>query len=879
MDVEQQVLEGRQVRAVAGRGHVLGEHHGHVRVEVEAGVQAQVAVLLAGQAREADGLVEVREVVAHGDGRGREHDVAHLGQPALRQVGTHVELLGDEALRGDAAIGAGELRGVDVALVGSGAHQADAGEQIAQEARGLPQVGGELRCLGREGRGSVGQQAHGLVEGVLASAARVADGSPLGCLSDRGVDPQRHEVVAALARAGQGQQLVDGHEEVGHAHGRARDGRGRLGEKPHEQRGALERGALGDDRVQDAGPLAAQQLEGGAGLVAADLDGPLAAGLGLEGVGLVDDPAADGRQDLAVGGDVAQEQRVVGDDDVRAAGAAAGAVEQALVGEVRASAAQALAGLGGEHRAGDVAPANAQGVEVAVGRLRRERAGDGDGGEHVGSHGVVRAPVVGHGGKGELLSHGAVHAVQARVVVVALEAREGEAAGQGRGESGQLVRDELVGERVGLGGDAHGDVVALGVEDRGQQVGDGLADAGAGLDGAVGAVGERGRDLAGHGDLLGAALQALVHARHGAVGGERGLHLFGGGGAHGVEVGGVGALAGVEVAGQGRAVRLEREVLAGVGQRRHVRDDGTERPVDLRVHVGELPEQAGWQVRQAQEQDAPHAAEGVDVVGGAVGHRAAAEGGRHVREAVRQEARQRDAREREAVDPDVRDLAAARDALDEGAVERGVVGQDGRAADELGEGGDGLGGRGGARHVDVVDVGEERDLGRNGPTRVDEGLEALDHVTAAQARSGDLDELAVLEREARGLRVEDDDVLLERAERAREGALREGAVPLGDRCGRAGEQQLLQRGCVLLHALAPPLRGVDGVFDEARAQLGERDAAVAESGSRLSAVIPGMVLVSRMTGSPSAVTMKSLREQPEQPRARWARTARCWALA
>ena len=60
------------------------------------------------------GVVKVREVVTHGDRRRGKDDALHLGQPAPREVGTHVYLLGTELLLADTALGAGELRRVDV---------------------------------------------------------------------------------------------------------------------------------------------------------------------------------------------------------------------------------------------------------------------------------------------------------------------------------------------------------------------------------------------------------------------------------------------------------------------------------------------------------------------------------------------------------------------------------------------------------------------------------------------------------------------------------------------------------------------------------------------------------------------------------------------
>ena len=113
---------------------------------------------------------------------------------------------------------------------------------------------------------------------------------------------------------------------------------------------------------------------------------------------------------------------------------------------------------------------NAARVQVAVGRLAGIRVAHRERGQHIGAHRVVRAPVPLSRGDGQVLAGRAVHPVQAGVVVVALQAVELEAAGKRRRERGQLMADELVGERVRLCGDAHRHVVALGEQRHGQEV-------------------------------------------------------------------------------------------------------------------------------------------------------------------------------------------------------------------------------------------------------------------------------------------------------------------------------------------------------------------------------------------------------------------------
>lgn len=145
-------------------------------------------------------------------------------------------------------------------------------------------------------------------------------------------------------------------------------------------------------------------------------------------------------------------------------------------------------------------------------------------------------------------------------------------------------------------------------------------------------------------------------------------------------------------------------------------------------------EQGLRQVEKAQEEDAPHAAQCVHVVTGAMRHRGAPKGLGHVGEAVRREAWQGDAGEGERVDPGVRHVGPAGHALDEGAVEGGVVREDWCAARELGERRNGLARGGGVGDVGVADARELLDLRGDGTLGMHEGLEALHDLAAAEAR-------------------------------------------------------------------------------------------------------------------------------------------------
>ena len=421
-------------------------------------------------------------------------------------------------------------------------------------------------------------------------------------------------------------------------------------------------------------------------------------------------------------------------------------------------------------------------------------------------------------------------------MVIALEAVEREATGQDAGERGQLVRDELVGQGVGLGRDAHGQVVALGEEDLGEQVRDRLAHAGTGFDGAVGRRGERVSHLGGHCHLFGSSLILPIHPRHGTAGEELLLDLRSRRHVKGRLS--LGRVLSWRVVGLGEEVvprRLEREVPRALGNG-EVREHGPERPVHVLVHVGERAEKPFREVGEATEDDSPHATEGIDVVGRPVRHRVAAERLGHVGEPVGRETRKGDARERKRVNPGVGHLAPTSNRLDEGAVERGVVCEHGHAADELRESRYGVLWIRCICDVEVRDAGETRNgVGYRSPG-VHEGLVARRHGPARESRRRYLDELAVLEGEARGLGVEDHDVVLEQTEVGRPRPLRKRQVFDPHALGRPWQQERLELGLVVAHLCGAAVgHGLPEVFrvlfervlDEARAELGELDAAMA----------------------------------------------------
>ncbi len=105
--------------------------------------------------------------------------------------------------------------------------------------------------------------------------------------------------------------------------------------------------------------------------------------------------------------------------------------------------------------------------------------------------------------------------VAAEIVGAALHVADAQAAQQ-RFEKRNVAEEELILQRLGAGGDDD----ALAGAQRGQQVGEGLAGAGAGLDDQVAALGEGALDGLGHLELAGAVLVGQRRTRENAAGRE-----------------------------------------------------------------------------------------------------------------------------------------------------------------------------------------------------------------------------------------------------------------------------------------------------------------------------------------------------------------------
>ena len=164
----------------------------------------------------------------------------------------------------------------------------------------------------------------------------------------------------------------------------------------------------------------------------------------------------------------------------------------------------------------------------------------------------------------------------------------------------------------------------------------------------------------------------------------------------------------------------------------------------------------------------------------------------HVLQLVRGEPGQRDSREREGVNPQVAYVVAARYALDERAVKRGVMREDGSPRDKVRKLGHGLAWRRRIRNVKVGDVRQRLDVLGYGHSRIDERPKRVDDLATAQASGGNLRQLALGERQARRLGVENHDVILDQAELLRLCSLGKRAVRRLHLRRRVGQENLPQ---------------------------------------------------------------------------------------
>lgn len=249
-----------------------------------------------------------------------------------------------------------------------------------------------------------------------------------------------------------------------------------------------------------------------------DGDTDVARGDLLDGVGLVEDNEIVGEEVAAVVvaelpvAEESEEEGVVDNDDIGGEDGGAGALVEAIVGG---------AGLGGA----DAALAAHERPDLGVGfRGEVREAAVGGGAGPIAEAGEFRGLCAGDKFRGVL--ERSVEALGAEVVLAALDEHVLEVAPEQAAGDRKVLVEELFLEVDGVCADNHLGAAVEGVDDAGHEVGEALADTGAGLDDQVAASGECGCDGGGHLALLGAKLEVLGLGEA-AARPKKGLHRSG----------------------------------------------------------------------------------------------------------------------------------------------------------------------------------------------------------------------------------------------------------------------------------------------------------------------------------------------------------------
>ena len=528
---------GEQGETVVGAEGVEGG--GEAVHLAEAGAQEEGAalgleeVLLDGR----DGGVEKVELFLAGFGEVGFDEEANLGGV----IEGAAQLEGLEAIEAEA--GGEELEaGVVVTGRGGGAGGAeggagkdDGGEGVEQ---GFLEVGADVEGRGAEGEGGAGAAASGFdpIDGqrnALVEEAVEVGGEGAAACAIGGEFGLFLFVLGGLGEVMQAQaEGVEGGGEVigeGGGLGEASGvGFGRAGVQEGEDAGEEGVGAGGGGEDEAPGVVVGAAVRGGdqaltgtgvkkaveeeADLAVGEAEAEVFAGDGFEVVGFVEDGQGAAGQEGGAGlteGEVAEEQGMVGDDEVGGVEPAAGLLIEAG-GEAVAAAVGAgvLVGADGFPDGG-----GGREIEVAEGAvvgLEGPRAEAGEGVE-----------VVGGVEEGGLSAAGLFVAAEAEVIGAALGEDGGEVQAGGAAEEGDVLVDKLLLEGDGVGGEEDLAFVLEGLLESGGEVGETFADAGAGLDDEVAVGGEGLSDGLGHVQLLGAWFVAGEVAGNGAFGAQQ----------------------------------------------------------------------------------------------------------------------------------------------------------------------------------------------------------------------------------------------------------------------------------------------------------------------------------------------------------------------
>ena len=258
----------------------------------------------------------MREVAAHRHCGRRIGDAPHLRIPPVCQLNANVQLLRNELLGADAALGSGYLGRIDERVVRALDDRPCPVAGLRKRAADILEVAGQVLDSLRARALGICQVVDAGVETVDERLPYLDHQLPGVALPRLPAKPEGHGVISATA-LGDTRQAADGVEEVRRGDGKARSAGSRLGKQTQGRHGRLIARGKRRERVYDTRLRAAKLLEGGPHAFRGHLKGPLPARLCLKGMGLVNDPVANRRQDTALGLDVSQQEGMIRHHDVR----------------------------------------------------------------------------------------------------------------------------------------------------------------------------------------------------------------------------------------------------------------------------------------------------------------------------------------------------------------------------------------------------------------------------------------------------------------------------------------------------------------------------------------------------------------------------------
>ena len=243
------------------------------------------------------------------------------------------------------------------------------------------------------------------------------------------------------------------------------------------------------------------------------LDGESTARLAFGTMGLIDSPVANRRQQTAVGSHVAEQQAMIGNQDVGSFGTLARPVDEAQVTEERALAAQAFLAARRDHLSRQQAIVKLQTVDIVVFRLldKRKQRRHRRGLRQLFALNLLHCSAI---------IHHAANLTKARIVGKSLQRRTrqrlciGIGCAQRLRKRGNLFEHQLIEQSVRFGCHANGDAVSLRGKRQRNQIRHGFTDAGSGFNHKIIPRSERITYRSAHISLLGARLVILIQVAH-----------------------------------------------------------------------------------------------------------------------------------------------------------------------------------------------------------------------------------------------------------------------------------------------------------------------------------------------------------------------------